>query len=253
MSQRMSQPLYTDNPSSKYAPGEKDDRQTQLISCWLTLSQNHSQEIISSKSLDSQEELIACLERFKDLIKDNLAEEELIDDPAEVVLDRLAVSLDWTLVTAMFFMITGMLYLRLSAFAAFGNATTHQLLLQMTQITNDTATNNVLLALLEQTSPESPPYTLSRELVQTSVLSSCLFATLMILGKFFMGRNGINLNMPYRRRSRSLLESRRHSLLGSSPDTSRRLILILSPLPNTFLYTQLLLGIAFVVSHYLAV
>jgi hypothetical protein len=39
------------------------------------------------------------LERIRDLIKENLANDELIDDPAEVVLDRLAVSLDWMLIT----------------------------------------------------------------------------------------------------------------------------------------------------------
>jgi hypothetical protein len=59
-------------------------------------SQSHFQEI---SSCDTQEELIVCLERIRDLIKDNLANDELIDDPAEVVLDRLAVSLDWMLIT----------------------------------------------------------------------------------------------------------------------------------------------------------
>jgi hypothetical protein len=105
MSQKVYQPLHTDDPSSKIPPGEKGDRKAQspllahstffLIS-HPPRSQSHFQEI---SSCDTQEELIVCLERIRDLIKDNLANDELIDDPAEVVLDRLAVSLDWMLIT----------------------------------------------------------------------------------------------------------------------------------------------------------
>lgn len=104
MSQKVYQPLHTDDPSNKIPPGEKDDRKAQspsgIIYFFLIShpprSQSHFQEI---SSCDTQEELIVCLERIRDLIKDNLANDELIDDPAEVVLDRLAVSLDWMLIT----------------------------------------------------------------------------------------------------------------------------------------------------------
>jgi hypothetical protein len=227
----MYQPLQTDNPSSKSTPGEKNDR-----------SQSHFQEI---SSCNTQEELIAYLERIRDVIKDNLANEELIDDPAEVALDRLAVSLDWMLITAVIFMIMGMSYLRSPAFAAFGNAKTHELYLKLTEITNNTAMNDVFVALLAQSS-ESPRYSFSRGLVRASILSSFFFSFLAILGKLYMGRNGLYLNMPSRR------NSRRHSFLRPLPFISRRFILVLKPLPNTFLLNQLLLGIAFVVAHNLA-
>ncbi|KAG2340414.1 hypothetical protein BDR05DRAFT_966939 [Suillus weaverae] len=234
MSQGMYQPLHTDNPSTKLTPGEKDDR-----------SQSHFQEITSRKSCDTQEELIAYLERIRDMIKDNLANEKLIDDPAEVALDRLAVSLDWMLITAVIFMIMGISYLRSPASAAFGDAKTHELFLKLTEITNDTAKNDVFLALLAQTS-ESPLYTFSRGLVQTSILSSFSFAFLAMLTKLSMGRTGLYLNMPSR------CKSRRQSSLRPSPFTPW-LMLILKPLPNTFLLSQFLLGIAFVVAHHLAV
>ncbi|KAG1737802.1 hypothetical protein EDB19DRAFT_932643 [Suillus lakei] len=215
MSQRMYQPMYTDSPSR---------------------SQSYSQEIPSRKSCDTQEEAIACLERIKDMIKDKLAKEELIDDPAEVVLDRLGVSLDWTLLTAVIFMIMGTSYLRSPAFAVVGNATTHELYLKLSQITNGTAMNDVFLALLAQT-PQSPRYTLSRGLVQISILSSFFFALIAILGKLIIGRNGLYLNVASRRKPR------RQSLLGPSSFTSRWM-LILKSLPNTFLLNQLLLVIA---------
>lgn len=227
----MYQPLHTDDPASKITPGEKDDR-----------SQSYFQEI---SSCNTQEELIACLERIRDVIKDNLANEELIDDPAEVVLDRLAVSLDWMLITAVILMIMGMSYLRSPAFAAFGDAKTHELYLKLTEITSDTAMNDVFLALLAQSS-ESHRYSFSRRLVQASILSSFFFAFLAILGKLFMGRNGLYLNMPSRRKSR------RQSFHRPLPSISKWFMLVLKSLPNTFLLNQLLLGIAFVVAHHLA-
>lgn len=232
MSQKVYQPLHTDDPSSKIPPGEKDDR-----------SQSHFQEI---SSCDTQEELLVCLERIRDLIKDNLANaDELIDDPAEVVLDRLAVSLDWMLITAVLFMIMGMSYLRSPAFAAFGDAKTHELYRKLTEITSDTAMNDVYLALLAHSS-QSHRYSYSRKLVQGSILSSFLFAFLATLGKLVMGRNGLYLNMPSRRKSR------RNSSLRPLPSIPRWFIPVLKRLPNAFLLNQLLLGIAFVVAHYLA-
>ncbi|KIK48495.1 hypothetical protein CY34DRAFT_797975 [Suillus luteus UH-Slu-Lm8-n1] len=230
MSQKVYQPLHTDDPSSKIPPGEKDNR-----------SQNHFQEI---SSCDTQEELIVCLERIRDLIKDNLANDELIDDPAEVVLDRLAVSLDWMLITAVVFMIMGMSYLRSPAYAAVGDAKTHELYLKLAEITSDTAMNDVFLALLAQSS-QSHRYSYSRRLVQASILSSFLFAFLATLGKLVMGRNGFYLNMISRRKSR------RKFFLRPLP-SSRWFIPVLSRLPNAFLLNQLLLGIAFVVAHHLA-
>lgn len=224
----MYQSLHTDNPST---PGEKNDR-----------SQNRVQEV---SSCNTQEELIAYLERIRDVIQDNLANEELIDNPAEVALDRLAVSLDWMLITAVVFMIMGMSYLQSPAFAAFGDAKTRELYLKLIEITNDTAMNEVFQALLAQSSA-SPRYLFSRRLVQASILSSFFFAFLAILGKLFMGRNGLYLNMPSRRKSR------RQSFLRSLPFLPRWFILVLTPLPNTFLLNQLLLGIAFVVAHHLA-
>jgi hypothetical protein len=95
------QPLHTD----KLTPGEKDDRKARfptgtidlfLISCPLRSEFSHFH---SRKSCDTQEELVAYLERIQDVIKDNLSDGELIDDPAEVVLDMLTVSLDWMLIT----------------------------------------------------------------------------------------------------------------------------------------------------------
>jgi len=236
MSQRTYQPLHTDNPSSKSTPGEKDDR-----------SQIQFQEIPTRKSCDTatQEEFVACLERIKDLIKDNLANEELINDPAEVVLDRLAVSLDWMLITTVIFMIMSMSYLRSPAFAALGDAKTHELYQKLVEITNDKAMNDIFLRLLAQT-PKTPLYTFSRGLVQTSVLSSCLFAFLAILGKLFIGRNGLYLDISSRRKSP------RQFFFRPSPFVSSWLMLFLKPLPNIFMLNQLLLGTAFVIAHYLA-
>ncbi|KAG1774218.1 hypothetical protein EV702DRAFT_1125654 [Suillus placidus] len=207
-------------------------------------SQSHFQEIRSRKFCDTQEEFIVYLERIRDVINNNLANGELIDDPTEVALDRLTVSLDWMLITTVIFMIMGMSYLRSPAFAAFGDARTHELYLKLTEITNDTAMNDVFPALLAQTS-ESSRYTFSRGLVQTSILSSFSFAFLAILAKLFMGRNGLYLNMPSR------CKSRRQSSLRPSPFIPW-LMLVLKLLPNTFLLSQLLLGIAFVVAHHLA-
>ncbi|KAG1818986.1 uncharacterized protein BJ212DRAFT_68157 [Suillus subaureus] len=205
----------------------------------------HFQEILSRKSCDTQEELVAYLERIRDVIKDNLADKELIDDPAEVALDRLVVSLDWTLIAAMIFMVMGISCLRSPAFAAIGNARTHELYLKLTEITKDPAMNDVYRALLAQTS-DSHRYTFYRRIVQTSILSSIFFAFLALLGKLSMGRNGLYLNMPSRRKSRS------QSFFRPSPFIPRWLMLVLKPLPNTFIISQLLLCIAFVVAHHLA-
>ncbi|KAG2103443.1 uncharacterized protein F5147DRAFT_762325 [Suillus discolor] len=258
MSQRTYQPLHTDNPSltRKSTPGEKDDRKAQSptagIICFLLTpyplrSQNEFQEIPSCDTV-TQEEFVACLERIKDVIKDNLANEELqvINDPAEIVLDRLAVSLDWMLITAVIFMIMSMSYLRSPAFAALGDAKTHELYQKLVEITNDKAMNDIFLRLLAQT-PKTPLYTFSRGLVRTSVLSSCLFAFLAILGKLFIGRNGLYLDISSRRKSP------RQFFFRPSPFVSRWLMLALKPLPNIFMLNQLLLGTAFVIAHYLAV
>lgn len=142
-------------------------------------------------------------------------------------------------------MIMGMSYLRSPAFAAFGDAKTQELYLKLTEITTDTAMNDVFLALLAQSS-ESHRYSFSRRLVQASILSSFLFAFIAILGKLFMGRNGFYLNMLSRRKSR------RQSFIRPSPSISRWFTLILKLLPNTFLLNQLLLGIAFVIAHHRA-
>lgn len=222
------QPLHAD----KLTPGEKDDRSE--------FSHFHSR-----KSCDTQEELIAYLERIQDVIKDNLSDGELIDDPAEVVLDMLTVSLDWMLITAVVFMMMGLSYLRSPAFTASGNAKTHELYRQLTEITKGTAVNDVYRALLAQTS-DSPRYTFSRGLVQTSMLSSFVFAFLALLGKLFLGRNGLYLNISSRRKSR------RQSFFRPSPFISRWLVLVLNSLPNTFILIQLLLSIAFVAAHHLA-
>ncbi|KAG1886728.1 hypothetical protein F4604DRAFT_1723246, partial [Suillus subluteus] len=192
---------------------------------------NDFQEILSRQSCDAQEELVACLERIRDVIKDNMAGEELIEDPAEVALDRLAVSLDWM---PWFSCIMGMSCLRSPAFAAIGNARTHELYLKLTEITKDPAMNHVYRALLAQTS-DSHRYTVYRRIVHTSVLSSIFFAFLALLGKLFMDRNGLYLNMPFRRKSRT------QSFLRPSPFTPRWLML-----------GQLLLCIAFVAAHHLA-
>ncbi|KAG2159514.1 uncharacterized protein EDB93DRAFT_1245310 [Suillus bovinus] len=243
----MYQPLNID----KSTTGEKDDRKAQspaaifyfILISYPLRSQSRFQEIPSCDTL-TQEEFVACLERIKDAIKDTLANEEHINDPAELALDRLAVSLDWVLITAVFSMLLGVSYLRSSAFAVFGDAKTHELYLKLIEITHDTATNDILHSLLAQTS-KSPLYTFSRRLVQTSILSSCFFTFLAILGKLSMGRNDLCLNMTARRKSR------RQPFLRLSPFVSRGLMLILKPLPSIFILNQLLLGIAFVVARYL--
>jgi hypothetical protein len=261
------QPLHAD----KLTPGEKDDRKARfstgtidlfLISCPLRSEFSHFH---SRKSCDTQEELVAYLQRIQDVIKDNLSDGELIDDPAEAVLDMLTVSLDWMLITvsptwshqrsldtliisqnqAVVFMMMGLSYLRSPAFTASGNAKTHELYRQLTEITKGTAVNDVYRALLAQTS-DSPRYTFSRGLVQTSMLSSFVFAFLALLGKLFLGRNGLYLNISSRRKSR------RQSFFRPSPFISRWLVLVLNSLPNTFILIQLLLSIAFVAAHHLA-
>lgn len=142
-------------------------------------------------------------------------------------------------------MIMGMSYLRSPAYAAVGDAKTHELYLKLAEITSDTAMNDVFLALLAQSS-QSHHHSYSRRLVQASILSSFLFAFLATLGKLVMGRNGFYLNMLSRR------SSRRKFFLRPLPSISRRFIPVLKRLPNAFLLNQLLLGLAFIVAHHLA-
>ncbi|KAG2076196.1 hypothetical protein BDR04DRAFT_1090077 [Suillus decipiens] len=139
----------------------------------------------------------------------------------------------------------GMSYLRSPAFAGIANAKTHELYQKLTEITDDAAMKDIFLALSAHTAGSSR-YTFSRGIVHTSILSGCFFAFFAILGKLFIGRNGLYLNMP------SYRTFRRQSFLRPSPFTSRWLMLVLKQLPNIFLLNQLLLCIALVVTHYLA-
>ncbi|KAG1740535.1 uncharacterized protein EDB91DRAFT_354842 [Suillus paluster] len=233
----MFQPLHPDNPSSKFTPRE--------------MSQKLSQEI-ASLPCDTQKDLLACLERVRDVLEDKSAEEEMVDDPAEVVVDRLAVSLDWTLITAVVFVILGTSYLGSPAFTTFGNSTTHELLLKLTQITNDTAMNDAFLALLAQTpSHESPHYVLSRMIVHTSIVSSYFVAFVIGVGKLRTGRHGLQLNMPSHRKHRSLLGSNKY-LPGSSQFTPMWFMVALTRLPYAFALAQLVFCMAIIVTHSLA-
>lgn len=205
-------------------------------------SQGHSKEI-PYLSCDLQKELFTCLEQARDVIEQKLAEEETVDDPAEVVLDRIVVLLDWTVIPAVMFLILGTVYLRSPAIAVFGDATTHELVLKLTQITKDAATRDMFLALLARTpSPESPRFALSRGLAHISILSSSFVIFLIVLGKLFMGCPGLHLTMS----SRRIHKCRRQYLPGSS----RGFILALKPLPHAFLLAQFALYAAIAVAHH---
>ncbi|KAG2355994.1 hypothetical protein BDR07DRAFT_1424531, partial [Suillus spraguei] len=138
----------------------------------------------------------------------------------------------------------GDVVLALTRLRGIGDAKTHQLYQKLTEITEDAAMKDIFRALSAQS--ESSRYTFSRGIVHTSILSGCFFAFLAILGKLLVGRNGLYLN------TSSYRAFRRQSFLRPSPFISRWLLLVLKQLPNIFVLNQLLLCIALVVTHYLA-
>ncbi|OJA18554.1 hypothetical protein AZE42_04015 [Rhizopogon vesiculosus] len=228
----MAQLLHPQSPSNfKFTPHEMDDRSRSIF-----------QNIPSQKPHDMQKKIVP----LEEVWKIDMSHEDIMNDPAEASLERLVVLLNWTLLSAVVYMVLNSSYLCGAAFrASFDDASTRKLLLKLAQVANGPILDHSFSAQSIHTS--LPQYTLYRGFVYTSILLGFVVAFLIILGKSFMGRYTLDLTMSSRRNPRRLYKSRRQSL--PMPTCLR---LTLESLPTVLPLAQAVFTMAIFVTYHFA-